>query len=160
MTFDLILDKLNWTHGDFSEYVRQLVLYGAGITLASFRPAGFTSWRYFGTLALMTANEGVARVALGYDVTTAWIVCTASQAVFAAILFIIAQTWVGMAVGALFGVSIAGAGLTAWGLLSPLPSIGLSDNYWTVMSLASYAQDALILVYALSFAGRRVWKHS
>jgi hypothetical protein len=148
------------THGDISEYLRQIILYGAGFTLASFRPIGFSAWRYFGTLALMTANEGVARVALGYDENTAWLACTMAQGVLASILFITAQTWVGMAVGALFGVSIVGAGLTAWGILSPLPSIGPANNYWTVMSLASYAQDVLILLYALSFAGQRIWKQS
>lgn len=161
MNFDAALnaalDYLGWTHGDFGEFVRQVLLYSVGLWLWVRKPARFTAWRYFGTIALMTANLGVARVALGLDVHSAWIICTMAQATFAAILFITAETWAGMTVGALFGVMIAGAGLTVWGVVSPFPSIGLTMNYWSVMSVASYAQDATMLIFAATFARKRLW---
>ena len=160
MNFEATLDYLGWTHGDFGEFIRQVVLYSIGLVLVAFKPAHFTAWRYFGTIALMTVNLGVARIALGYDPTNAWIICTVSQAMFAAILFITAETWAGMTVGALFGVMISGAGLTVWGFISPHPSIGLTANYWSVMSVASYFQDATMLLFAATFAGKRLWKHS
>ena len=143
------------THGDFGELIRQLLLYGAGAALFAFGGQRFTAWRYFATLALMTGNLIFGRVVLAIDVQTAWAACVAYQAIAALIMFVAAETWVGLVIGALFGVSIIGGGLTAMGILSPFPSIGLTGNFWSVMSVASYAMDATMMAYAATRAGRK-----
>lgn len=142
------------THGDFGDLIRQLLLYGAGVVLFAFGGSRFTAWRYFGTLALMTGNLVFGRLMIAADPETAWMACIIYQAGAAAIMFAVAETWVGLVIGALFGVSIIGGGLTAMGLLSPFPSDGLTGNYWSVMSVASYAMDATMMAYAATRAGR------
>lgn len=143
------------THGDYADLIRKIIVIGPGVFLWFTLNSDFTPWRYFGTLSLMIGDQIFGRTMLSLDVESAWMACLMYQAGAAIILFIVAESWVGLLIGALFGVSIIGGGLTAMGILSPLPSIGLSHNYWSVMSGVSYLQDAILMAYAVVMAGRK-----
>lgn len=141
--------------GDLAELGRKILLIGPGVFLWFAMLPAFTPWRYFGTLALMIGDQVFGRMMLSADFEAAWMACIVYQTGAAMILFILAETWVGLLIGALFGVSVIGGGLTAMGILSPMPSIGLTYNFWSVMSVVSYLQDGLLMAHAITMAG---WK--
>lgn len=143
------------TEGDWYDLFRKILVIGPGVFLWYWMHPLFTPWRYFGTLALMLGDQVFGRMMIALDPESAWMACIVYQTGAAIILFIVAETWVGLVIGALFGVSVIGGGLTAMGILSPLPSIGLTYNYWSVMSVVSYLQDVILLAYAGVMAGRK-----
>lgn len=145
------------TEGDYLEMSVLAILYGLAFTVPLPR------WRVFWSLHLMALNMLAGRVfILMYD--DAFVLCSLLQLLAAIILVSMAETIKGVVIGLLFAVMVVGGGLTALGYLSHDTSIGLSLNFWSVMSVATYLQFVVVMMHVLVqwqkhgiLAGRNRW---
>lgn len=127
------------TEGDYKELGTIIVLYGMALTIQAPR-------NVLAIITMMAINMVAGRFFIAHF-EAAYIPCSALQCLCAAYLLLFWRRAVAYAHAALFAGMTIGGGVTAIGVLSHHTSIGLSLNYWTVMSVLTYMQFIAVMLY-------------
>jgi hypothetical protein len=125
------------TQGDVLELLIFIILAGMGFAY----PGQKHVW--FSVVGILLLNHVAVRIALLVLPPMAAVAVMAVLDLYLIVTFFPIST----AIGSMFAVMVAGALLTFAGYLSPLPSNGLTTNFWSVFSIACFVQD-LVMVAA------------
>jgi len=102
----------------------------------------------FWALHVMALNMLAGRLFILWY-SDAYVLCSLLQALAAVIFVSVSESLLGVLLGLLYAVMVVGGGMTGLGYLSQSTSIGISLNYWTIMSVATYLQFMVVLFHVM-----------
>ena len=137
------------TEGDFAELVILAGLFGLAFTVS-------IRFQLFIALSAMAINMVLGRIFI-IHFEQAWALCSVMQTILATLLVWTAQTRLSIVLGGLYAGMVTGGGATSLGYLAPETSNGLTWNYWSGMSILTYAQFVTVFfVWAYVWTRARI----